>query len=374
MKQLSNLAMTDVASKKPTGRVFLAVLMALIVLCAGVALRNYAFVRAGMLRPDFDLIHQAYNFNLTLLPIILLIISAVFLGLALLAGLWRKTFFWVAIFYSLIALNLFLLRIYVTDIEPKRLDVHQIRLETPKLSEAVRLVHISDIQAGSIGDYEISIFEKIAELEPDLIIYTGDFLQAVPPATFDGEFPKLLELFRSVTPRYGIFAVFGDTERELYSFKPDALEPVQMLSSRSKEFAAGGGQLSVMGLSLYQSKNPEWSTRSVGDWLGRTEEATFRILMGHAPDYALGIEELAIDLCLAGHTHGGQVRLPFLGPLVIDSKVPKDWSRGFRRIGIPYLNVSAGAGSNRFQGLPPIRFNCPTEMTVIDLVPIRGMR
>ncbi|MEM7791472.1 MAG: metallophosphoesterase [Verrucomicrobiota bacterium] len=374
MKQLSNLAMTDVASKKPTGRVFLAVLMALIVLCAAVVLRNYAFVRAGMLRPDFELIHQAYDFNLTLLPIILLVISAVFLGLAFLAGLWRKTFIWIATLYSLIALNLFFLKFYVTHLEPERLDVHQIRLETPKLSEAVRLIHISDIQAGSIGDYEVSIFDRVLELEPDLIIYTGDFLQAVPPATFDGEFPKLLELFRSVAPRYGIFAVFGDTERELYSFTPDALAPVQMLSSRSSEFAAGGGEFSLMGLSLYQSKHPEWSSRSILDWLGRTDEATFRILMGHAPDYSLGIGELPIDLCLAGHTHGGQVRLPFWGPLVIDSKVPKDWSRGFRRIGIPYLNVSAGAGSNRFQGLPPIRFNCPTEMTVIDLVPIRGMR
>jgi len=68
------------------------------------------------------------------------------------------------------------------------------------------------------------------------------------------------------------------------------------------------------------------------------------------------------------------VRLPFFGPLTTYSEVPKDWARGFRRIGIPYLNVSAGAGSNRFNGLPPIRFNCPTEMTLIELVPLRSIR
>jgi predicted MPP superfamily phosphohydrolase len=66
--------------------------------------------------------------------------------------------------------------------------------------------------------------------------------------------------------------------------------------------------------------------------------------------------------------------LPFFGPLVIDSAVPKDWAQGFRRVGIPYLNVSAGAGSNRRHGLPPLRFNCPTEMTLIELVPLRPIR
>jgi predicted MPP superfamily phosphohydrolase len=84
--------------------------------------------------------------------------------------------------------------------------------------------------------------------------------------------------------------------------------------------------------------------------------------------------ELPIDLCLAGHTHGGQVRLPYWGALVIDSEVPEAWSSGFARIGIPYLNVSAGAGSNRFGGLPPMRLNCPTEMTLIELAPIKSIR
>ena len=62
--------------------------------------------------------------------------------------------------------------------------------------------------------------------------------------------------------------------------------------------------------------------------------------------------------------------MPFYGALVTDSLVPRAWAAGFRKIGIPFLNVSAGAGSNRHQGLPPMRLNCPTEMTIIDLVPL----
>ena len=65
------------------------------------------------------------------------------------------------------------------------------------------------------------------------------------------------------------------------------------------------------------------------------------------------------------------MRLPILGPLVIDSNIPKDLSSGLHKIGNPYLNVSAGAGSNRYGGLPPIRFNCPTEFTVINILPLQ---
>ena len=114
--------------------------------------------------------------------------------------------------------------------------------------------------------------------------------------------------------------------------------------------------------------------RSVEPWLEQSDANDFRILFGHSPDYALSVAEAPIDLCLAGHTHGGQVNLPFIGPLVIYSEVPKEWAKGFRRVGIPYLNVSAGAGSNRRGGLPPLRFNCPTEMTLIELVPMRPIQ
>jgi predicted MPP superfamily phosphohydrolase len=248
------------------------------------------------------------------------------------------------------------------------------------LSEPVRILHISDIQAGEIGPYQAEIFERIAELDVDLILNTGDFLQLVPPATFATEWPKLHAMIREVNPRLGSYAVFGDTELEsslemhMHRMDPEELVPLVMLASSNVRIETEGGAISLHGLNLSQSKSVKWAQRSVEPWLSESDPGDFRILLGHAPDYALAMQRSPIDLCLAGHTHGGQVQLPFFGPLVIDSQVPKDWARGFRRAGIPYLNVSAGAGSNRRHGLPPIRFNCPTEMTLIELVPIRPIR
>ena len=346
---------------------------AAIVILAYVLIQNYLYLRNGILKPDFSLIHQAYNFNLWTLPMILFGITMLVATLAFIWNAERRRLVWIGLLYGFAALDLLALRYYVTSIEPQRLVVHHVRLETPKLSQAIRVLHISDIQAGAITEYEVDLFKQIKALNPDLILNTGDLLQVVPPATFESEFPQLLALIKAVSPRLGTYAVFGDTERELYHLSTKQLRPLQMLSSRSVRIDTGTGIIYLHGLSLYQSKNKNWAMRTVDPWLANAEANDFTILFGHAPDYALQMVDQPIDLCLAGHTHGGQVRLPWYGALVIDSKVPKDWSKGFRRIGIPYLNVSAGAGSNRFEGLPPIRFNCPTEMTLIELLPVRSM-
>lgn len=339
-----------------------------------VSVRNFIFVQAGMLRPNFGLIHKAYDFNLFELPVTLFVFAFIFIGMGVAWKHRRRAFFVVAGIYLFLGIDLFILRFYVTHVEPERLVLREVRLETPKLQAPLKILHIADIQAGAITDYERRVFETIRRLEPDLILNTGDFLQVVSPATFETEFPKLLALIHEVNPPLGTFAVFGDTERELYRVAPDELAPMRMLSSRSALVDTGKGLISLHGLSLYQSRSADWAVRSVETWLKTSDESAFRILLGHAPDFAMKVGELPIDLCLAGHTHGGQVRIPWYGPLVIDSDVPREWSRGFRRIGIPYLNVSAGAGSNRFQGLPPLRFNCPTEMTLIELVPMRTLR
>ena len=75
-----------------------------------------------------------------------------------------------------------------------------------------------------------------------------------------------------------------------------------------------------------------------------------------------------VDLCLAGHTHGGQVNLPFIGALLNASKTPKDWAKGFTKFDHTALNVSSGIGTERIEGLPPIRFNCPPTITIFKII------
>ena len=362
--------MLDVQSRSDRGIAWRRIAVVVLGLLIYVMIRNYVYISGGLLKPDFRLVHKAYNFNFTELPLTLLCLSILLSVSALLWQKMRSTLFFVAALFVFFAIDLFALRYYVTYVEPQRLVVHHVRLKTAKLTKPFRILHISDIHAGAITDYEQRMFEQIKHLGPDMVLNTGDFLQVAPPATFESEFPKLLALIKKANPPFGTYAVFGDTENELYRIDSEKLQPLKLLSSRFSRVDTGGGTISLYGLSLYQSKNHEWAVRAVDEWLSQVEINEFRVLLGHAPDYALGMQDKQIDLCLAGHTHGGQVRAPWYGPLVIDSKVPKKWSRGFHCIGIPYLNVSAGAGSNRYDGLPPIRLNCPTEMTLIELVPV----
>ena len=368
------LAMTDVASRPRNGRVWAAGAAVCLLLLVYAAVRIGIYVSQGMLRPNFSLIHSAYDFIFAELPVWFAVAGAGFLVFAVVRrAFWRPAAV-VGLVLCFLGGDLLALRYYVTHVEPERLVLRRVRLQTAKLSEPLRLLHVSDIQAGSIGAYQRRIFRRIREIDPDLVLNTGDYLQVVPPTEFGDAFAEMKELFRSLDTRYGIFGVFGDTDYPLFRFDAEALAPLRLLSSRSATVETPGGVLSVRGLSNYQSKHPEWALRNIREWLGRSADSEFRILLGHAPDYAKAVETLPVDLCLAGHTHGGQVRLPGFGSLVIDSNVPKEWARGFRRVGIPYLNVSAGAGSNRHGGLPPLRFNCPTEMTLIELVPVRGIR
>ena len=120
---------------------------------------------------------------------------------------------------------------------------------------------------------------------------------------------------------------------------------------------------------LDYSSDPSRARQAIIEAVEGEDPDAFRIVMGHHPTYAEQVGDLPVDLCLAGHTHGGQIRVPLYGPLFINCSAPKKWSQGTHRVGDTVLDVSAGIGCTHGDALPSIRFRCPPEMTVIDLVP-----
>lgn len=260
------------------------------------------------------------------------------------------------------------LRIYATHIEPRLLQLREVTVVTDKITKPFTLLHLSDIQSAAIGNYEVAVFERIRALNADLIVHTGDLLQPVAPATYVSELAKLATLFKTLDPPMGMFMVQGDTTGPLLNATPDQTGGITFLRNQEVRIEADGIRIRLYGLTLRSSSAKTWARGGIQRWLEESPNS-LNIVMGHRPDYILKFNDLPIDLCLAGHTHGGQIRIPFWGPIVTFSHIPRAWARGFRTVGNTRLNVSAGIGAEHASGLPSIRLNCPPEMTLIHFVP-----
>ncbi|MBI3855286.1 MAG: metallophosphoesterase [Planctomycetes bacterium] len=263
----------------------------------------------------------------------------------------RKTAWAAAILAALLALvaaDAFL-------IEPNWLEVSRVTLRSPKLRRPLRIVVIADFQTDHVGDYERRVIWRTLQEKPDLILMAGDHLQEQGPALapLRGEFRRLFADLRGAAP-LGVFAVRGNIDPPDWTILFDGLPITTIDATQSIDLP----DFRLTGLSM------EDSFRST---LAVSSTDRFHIVLGHSPDFALG--EVRADLLIAGHTHGGQVRLPGIGPLMTLSRVPRAWAAGATALGGGRtLVVSRGIGMER-GAAPRLRFLCRPELVVIDAAP-----
>lgn len=275
----------------------------------------------------------------------------------------------VSTIYFLIALFLFGLRIYATHIEPHWLILRNATITTAKITKPLRILHISDIQSDTVGKYEIKVFNRIKDQQPDLILFTGDLLQPMPPATIQSELPKIAALFRTLHPPLGILGVYGNIDYNIHNIPQDMLGGLKMLEGRGVTLKFGSTQIQLFGLSYRVSMGGPASRQQAVNWFNTAPPEDITILMGHRPDFISTVKDLPIDLCLVGHSHGGQIRLPFFGPLINLYPMLRSLTGAHPEIGHARINISAGIGCEHIDGMPPLRFYCPPEMTLIEFSP-----
>lgn len=248
-------------------------------------------------------------------------------------------------------------------VEPERTQLTTYRVEHPAVTEAFRIALIADIQTATMGEHEERALRMAADAKPDLVLFAGDYIQQRHAALRNPQQDRLREVLAELdwAPRHGSWAVGGDVEAAEWSADwQRAFEglPVTCIEQSTTVTLQPGLHLTL--LALEDSRN-ERLVVAAADGL--------HLVMGHSPDHALSTRVDA-DLLLAGHTHGGQVRLPWIGPPVILSDIPRAWSRGCTELpGGRTLIVSAGIGMERGEA-PPIRFLCPPEVVIVDVVPV----
>ncbi len=243
---------------------------------------------------------------------------------------------------------------YAWLVEPYRIEVSQEEIRTGDLPEGTRLriVHLSDLHVDEEGPREKELPGLVQAAKPDIILLTGDYLTAATPEA-DAALVRLVE---SLDAPLGIYAVSGNWDVRQWSRARSLLRKsgVQVIDAYYEDFDFAGGHFRVLG--GYDR-----------DMLEETEPLDgFQIILHHTPDY---IEEVAgkVDLYLCGHTHGGQVRLPFFGAVITLSKFWKRYEMGRYEVKGTTLYVHRGIGAEGGP-VPRLRFLSPPEVAVIEVV------
>lgn len=262
--------------------------------------------------------------------------------------------------------------------EPASLSVqdHEVFLPGwPASSGRLRIAVLADLHTGSPHNG----LEKLSEVvratnqaEPDLILLAGDF---VIHGVVGGQFvePELsAQVLKGLQAPLGVFAILGNHD---WWFDPvrvqAALEQagIEVLEDRSMSLRFKETRLWLVGVSDY------WEgPHNVRKALSGVDEADPIILFTHNPDIFPEIPS-AVALTIAGHTHGGQVAVPFIGRPVVPSKFGERYANGHIVEGGRHLFVSSGIGTS----ILPVRFRVPPEVSVVTVwssdheISIRGL-
>lgn len=260
-----------------------------------------------------------------------------------------------------------------------RLVRHELRLAPGRLAPSI--LHISDMHLNA-RDEKLMTFlsglpEELGEV-PDLVLATGDLIEG------NSGIEPVIDTLARLEAKLGRFYVLGSHDYYYssgpryagYFQKSDA--PVQARQTASRELEEGlqeKGWVSLANRTEFV-ETPEGRIRLAGvddPHLRRhdtrhieTERADdVAIALVHAPDVVSEWALAGFDVILAGHTHGGQVRLPGIGAVVTNCSLPTGLAMGPHRVGNSWLHVSPGLGNGRYS---PIRFGCRPEATFLRLI------
>ena len=254
----------------------------------------------------------------------------------------------------------------------------------PDATQPLRILHVTDLHQLPGQEHRLEFLRTCLAAAPDLVVATGDLLESD-----DSIDEVVLVLGDAARNRVGL-AVLGAHDywgavaknpaeyllaphRRRYGRALDthrltaglAAHGYELMDNRRTTVKTPAGLVEVAGLG---DPHVHLDRPEALDWSPVSDGVALRLGLVHAPyRRAVGrFSDAGFDLVLAGHTHGGQLRVPFAGALVNNTDLPLSQSRGLSQAGeSTWLHVSAGLGHSRFA---PIRFSCRPEASIIDVV------
>ena len=301
--------------------------------------------------------------------------------------------------------------VYATYVEPFWLRVDRVELAVPTMlaadgadgvggaegadgvDERIRIGVLADLQTTAVGEYERDAVERLLGFEPDIVLLPGDLYQ-FDAELFDERAPGFTELIgRIVSEVPLVYLVSGNTDTVAGLRRITEGTGARVLDNEIDVFELNGVSVWVGGTTLFgddaAARRMARQLASVGqgpaaegaglagdgagpagdgESAGRRTGPVVRILIGHKPDAIDLVRETPVDLVVSGHTHGGQVSLPFFGPPLTLTGVPRHVAAGglHELDGTP-IYVSTGVGRERGNA-PQLRLGVRPSIGIIDLV------
>lgn len=251
---------------------------------------------------------------------------------------------------------------WATLIEPNWPVVEQIGVTLPRLParlEGLRVAQLSDLHISSYttaGDIERAAALAMRQ-SPDVIVLTGDFIWREVWQYAE----ELVEPLRTLRAPLGVYAVLGNHdhwEDAALATRVLGEAGVTLLLNQAVRLDAGA-PLWLAGLDDVWERKHDMAAALAG-----APDDECKLLLVHEPDYADEAARYPVDLQLSGHSHGGQINLPGYGRPVLPY-LGRKYPAGLYQVGPLALYTNRGIGVIA----PPVRFNCPPEVTLLTLHP-----
>jgi hypothetical protein len=240
--------------------------------------------------------------------------------------------------------------------EPELVE-YELRLKGwPRAFDGFTIVQLSDLHFGKYitRDFLKASIAKARALKPDMFALTGDFIN------FKHEVPIMRGLLKDFKAPYGVYAVLGN--HDLGADEPGLTKAlkedgIRVLNHEAVTFKRKGKTLAILGAQeLWYGRKDDRDLMAV--------KADAKVFLAHHPDHFYLGKKLKAHLQLSGHTHGGQIRFPFIGQLIVPSSQGRKYAGGFYRENDTVLFVNHGLGC-----YPPLRTLCPPEIVKLVLKP-----
>lgn len=222
----------------------------------------------------------------------------------------------------------------------------------PAVWDGLSIVQVSDLHFAPC--FQRRFFEHVAaeaaEWPADLMVFTGDLIDS------DLALDWIVPVMSKLSGRQGTFSILGNHD---FDHRPaDVQRRLEEAGFVNVEGIWTQLEIEGMTLALGGTSTP-WGPKLD---LNTAPEADLRLFLSHSPDQFQRAVDAGIDLMLSGHNHGGQIRLPGIGPVFMPSRYSRRFDRGYFRSGRTLLHVSQGVA-----GKHPIRFGCIPEISRLVL-------